>query len=84
MGAESGVALSSEGNHWLKEEKAFLRTAMNEGKMILGVCFGAQLLAEGLVGQEVVFTSRLDDSFGAGGTFDTNSDDDQGVREAEQ
>ena len=30
--------------------------------------------AEGIDGNEVVFTSRLDDTFGAGGTFDTNND----------
>ncbi|MEL7335019.1 MAG: peptidase, partial [Planctomycetota bacterium] len=35
---------------------------------------GAQILAEGLVGQEVVFTSRQDDRFGGGGAFDTNND----------
>ena len=35
---------------------------------------GAQLLAEGLPGQPVVFTSALDDRFGAGGSFDTNDD----------
>ncbi|MCU0980035.1 MAG: pre-peptidase C-terminal domain-containing protein, partial [Pirellulaceae bacterium] len=44
------------------------------------VAFGAQLIAEGLDGQEVVFTSKLDDSYGAGGTFDTNKDD--GLNEA--
>lgn len=33
-----------------------------------------QLLAEGLRGQNVVFTSVLDDRFGAGGSFDTNED----------
>lgn len=37
--------------------------------------FGAQFTAEGLVGQEVIFTSNSDDRFGAGGTFDTNNDD---------
>jgi hypothetical protein len=36
---------------------------------------GAQFLAEGLEGQEVIFTSRFDDRYGAGGTFDTNDDD---------
>lgn len=35
---------------------------------------GTQLLAEGLQGQPVVFTSALDDRFGAGGSFDTNED----------
>lgn len=35
---------------------------------------GAQLIAEGTPENPVVFTSRFDDSYGAGGTFDTNSD----------
>ncbi|MEO8493503.1 MAG: choice-of-anchor L domain-containing protein, partial [Planctomycetota bacterium] len=43
--------------------------------------FGGQLIAEGLDGQEIIFTSRLDDAFGAGGTFDTNDDDNRGVNE---
>ena len=43
--------------------------------------FGGQLIAEGLAGQSVVFTSRMDDTFGAGGTFDTNDDDDRGANE---
>ena len=38
------------------------------------VGIGAQLLAEGEPGREIIFTSRKDDSFGAGGTFDTNDD----------
>jgi large repetitive protein len=36
--------------------------------------FGAQLIAEGYDGQEIIFTSKLDDRYGAGGTFDTNND----------
>lgn len=35
---------------------------------------GTQLLAEGLPGLPVVFTSVADDRFGAGGSFDTNND----------
>ncbi len=34
----------------------------------------AQLLAEGLPSNPVIFTSFADDRFGAGGTFDTNND----------
>ena len=45
--------------------------------------FGGQLIAEGLDGQQVIITSRMDDSFGAGGTFDTNDDDDRGANENE-
>ncbi|WP_143543664.1 S8 family serine peptidase [Rhodopirellula sp. MGV] len=35
---------------------------------------GTNLFAEGVQGQRVVFTSALDDRFGAGGSFDTNED----------
>ncbi len=38
--------------------------------------FGAQLIAEGRDGREIIFTSRSDDRYGAGGTFDTNGDGD--------
>ncbi|MEO1984325.1 MAG: hypothetical protein ABGZ24_27730, partial [Fuerstiella sp.] len=37
---------------------------------------GAQFIAEGQRGREIIFTSRLDDRYGAGGTFDTNDDGD--------
>jgi hypothetical protein len=36
--------------------------------------FGAQLLAEGLPELPIIFTSKLDDRFGIGGTLDTNND----------
>jgi hypothetical protein len=42
---------------------------------------GAQLIAEGVAGRQVIFTSRLDDRYGAGGTFDTNNDDAAGATE---
>lgn len=35
---------------------------------------GTQLLAEGTESKPIIFTSVLDDRFGAGGTFDTNND----------
>ncbi|MFO1062596.1 MAG: hypothetical protein U0892_01810 [Pirellulales bacterium] len=35
---------------------------------------GAHLIAEGTVSLPVIFTSKLDDRYGAGGTFDTNND----------
>lgn len=41
--------------------------------------FGADFYAEGTDENPIVFTSRLDDRFGAGGTFDTNNDGSQGV-----
>ncbi|WEK37432.1 MAG: amidotransferase [Candidatus Pseudobacter hemicellulosilyticus] len=31
---------------WLKAEKAFIRTVINAGKKVLGVCLGSQLVAE--------------------------------------
>lgn len=36
---------------WLVEEKAFLREAIDAGKPILGICLGAQLLADVLGGK---------------------------------
>ncbi|MFM8263586.1 MAG: cadherin-like domain-containing protein, partial [Pirellula sp.] len=38
------------------------------------VSHGATLIAEGTQSKPVIFTSRLDDRYGAGGTFDTNND----------
>jgi GMP synthase-like glutamine amidotransferase len=35
---------------WLKDEKAFIRTAVEAGKTVLGICLGAQLLAGALGG----------------------------------
>lgn len=35
---------------WLKKEKQFIREAVNKSKKILGICLGAQLLAEALGG----------------------------------
>lgn len=36
--------------------------------------FGADLIAEGVLGRPVIFTSRSDDRFGTGGTFDSLND----------
>ncbi|GAB5405864.1 MAG: hypothetical protein Aurels2KO_40950 [Aureliella sp.] len=35
---------------------------------------GAQIIAEGTAENPIIFTSRFDDTYGAGGTFDTNRD----------
>ena len=40
---------------------------------VIEVGIGAQLIAEGSSGKEVVFTSVLDDTYGGSGTFDTSS-----------
>ena len=45
MGGPMGIY--DEGEHpWLKMEKAFLRETMEAGKSIVGICLGAQLLAD--------------------------------------
>ncbi|MCY2986729.1 MAG: M36 family metallopeptidase [Planctomycetota bacterium] len=41
----------------------------------------ANLIAEGLPGYPIVFTSTADDRYGIGGTFDTNNDDRLGANE---
>lgn len=40
-----------EKNPWLLPEKALIAEALEKGKLVLGVCFGAQLLAEALGGE---------------------------------
>ena len=49
-------AWDDQRNPWLQEEKAFLGDALAKDKIILGICFGAQLLAEALGGQ--IFSHR--------------------------
>jgi GMP synthase-like glutamine amidotransferase len=44
-------AWEEEVNPWLFGEKLFIADALEKGKTILGICFGAQLLAEVLGGQ---------------------------------
>ena len=43
-------AWEEEVNPWLPDEKAFIAEAVERDKMILGICFGAQLVAEALGG----------------------------------
>ena len=56
------------------------RLAIDAGTIVklessrIEVTMGGQLLAEGRDGLETIFTSRFDDRYGAGGTFDTNDD----------
>lgn len=45
MGGPIGVYDYKE-NPWLKDEKAFIKQAIETGKPILGICLGAQLLAD--------------------------------------
>jgi len=44
---------------WLKAEKAFISEALSKDKIILGICFGAQLLAEALGGR--VFSNEKEE-----------------------
>jgi GMP synthase-like glutamine amidotransferase len=36
---------------WLKEEKRFIKKTIEDGKMVLGICLGAQLIADVLGGK---------------------------------
>lgn len=45
MGGPMGV-YDYEENPWLKDEKAFIKKAIEAGKPVLGICLGAQLLAD--------------------------------------
>jgi GMP synthase-like glutamine amidotransferase len=45
MGGPMGI-YDYEENPWLRDEKAFLKQAVETGKPILGICLGAQLLAD--------------------------------------
>jgi GMP synthase-like glutamine amidotransferase len=44
-------AWDDQGYSWLQEEKVFVAEALAQGKLYLGICFGAQLLAEALGGK---------------------------------
>ncbi|RKD85191.1 type 1 glutamine amidotransferase [Mangrovibacterium diazotrophicum] len=47
------MSVTDEAEHpWLKEEKQFIRTAVDNGKTVVGICLGSQLLAAAL-GQRV-------------------------------
>ena len=47
MGGPMGVG--DEGRYkWLAREKAFIKAAIESGKIVLGICLGAQLIAEAL------------------------------------
>ncbi len=45
MGGPMGI-YDYEENPWLRDEKAFIKQAVEAGKPILGICLGAQLLAD--------------------------------------
>lgn len=45
MGGPMGI-YDYEENPWLRNEKAFIKQAIDAGKPVLGICLGAQLLAD--------------------------------------
>ncbi|WP_343219111.1 type 1 glutamine amidotransferase [Cerasicoccus frondis] len=46
------MSVNDEASHtWLRAEKAFIRDAIAEGKAVLGICLGAQLIANALGGE---------------------------------
>jgi GMP synthase-like glutamine amidotransferase len=47
MGGPMGVYEEAQWP-WMKAEKAFIRQAVEAGKIVLGICLGSQLLAEAL------------------------------------
>lgn len=47
MGGSMGV-YDEDRFHWLAAEKAHIRTAIDAGKQVLGICLGAQLIAASL------------------------------------
>lgn len=47
MGGSMGV-YDEETYPWLSREKEFIKKAINSGKIILGICLGAQLIADAL------------------------------------
>jgi GMP synthase-like glutamine amidotransferase len=47
MGGPMGVYEEAQW-HWMAEEKAFIKQAVEAGKIVLGICLGSQLLAKAL------------------------------------
>ena len=77
-GASLGGTLSAE-SLGVKRPRLNASLVIDPGLVIkleaarIEATFGANLIAEGTDGFPIVFTSRQDDTVGAGGTFDTNN-----------
>lgn len=57
MGGPMGV-YEEEKYPWLKDEKSFIRTAIDAKKKVLGICLGSQLIAEVLGSQVYQHTAK--------------------------
>lgn len=77
-GTTAGGGLNVE-SFAIKRPRATASLVVDPGSVIklegarIEATFGATILAEGTDGLPIVFTSKLDDRVGAGGTFDTNN-----------
>ncbi len=77
-GATIGGTLSAE-SFGVKRPRLNASLVIDPGTVLkleaarIEATFGANIIAEGTDGQPIVFTSQLDDTVGAGGTFDTNN-----------
>ena len=77
-GVTAGGSLGVE-SFAVKRPRATASLVIDPGTVIkleaarIEATFGANIIAEGTDGLPIVFTSKLDDTVGAGGTFDTNN-----------
>ncbi len=79
IGADLSAVLANPNAIEIQRARPDARLQIDPGVVVkmtgarIEVGISAQLIAEGSADRKVVFTSRSDDRFGAGGTFDTNS-----------
>ncbi|HBE71346.1 MAG TPA: hypothetical protein DDW52_24635, partial [Planctomycetaceae bacterium] len=83
-GSDLGVSLSPE-SLGVQRPRLSASLVVDPGSVIklesarIEATFGANIIAEGQDGLPIVFTSRMDDTVGAGGTFDTNNNGDSNM-----
>ena len=79
VGADLAAVLANPNAVQVQRARPDSRLQIDPGVVVklsgarIEVGISAQLIAEGSADRKVIFTSRSDDRFGAGGTFDTNS-----------
>ena len=79
VGADLAAVLATPNATQVQRARLDARLQIDPGVVVklsgarIEVGIGAQLIAEGSADRKVIFTSRSDDRYGAGGTFDTNS-----------